>query len=578
MRKTKIHSLLFLFAICITAFTACMAEGNAEIPYSYGKKYVIENTLYSEKNSIDKISSGALTYAESAPGGVVSNVDELITAFGISSYGEPNAQLLAGSTTEIRLQNSVILEGTIVIKEGSYTLVGGGCTIARAENCGNAFLIQGGAITFERPADENTEFPEDAAPSLTIDGRKMSDKPFISVKNDATFTVNAKVLVKDIVTSDNGGFISAEDKATVSVYACRFENCKAKNGGAIYISSDKTESEYSGGLTVKNCKFTGCTAENGGAIFSVGKLSILGCDFVKNEASQNGGAIAVNGGSAELTDVLADESKAVNGGALHNAGVVTIVNFYMNKNQAVSGGAIYNDNSCLLSGASIRENIASSNGGGIYNDGALYLNSGSMVSNESAELGGGVYSTKGSVFKMEGGEILYCNAKYASAVYSEGSFVMTTGTIGKNKGNAPQVAVLGTMEMGAKAVCYHGDVIGLVDGENGFPKIKLTGNIGSNEKQYVAFYQKNGDGFSVRNSSGLTVFEGSDEAIAAALEKFSVHGGKLFPYKISDSGKMVRAFPTAFVIIVSSVLLIGAGGAFAVIKLKKRPVKDKAEN
>lgn len=99
-------------------------------------------------------------------------------------------------------------------------------------------------------------------------------------------------------SNENGGaiLINKNPEVNVTLQNCKFTSCKAKTGGAIYIS-------YQGGgdaliCTVSNTEFSNCEATmNGGVAYlntDVKKLhsfTFNGCTFNQNTANQNGGAI-----------------------------------------------------------------------------------------------------------------------------------------------------------------------------------------------------------------------------------------------------------------------------------------------
>ncbi len=514
--------------------------------------------------------SGELDYAEVAPGGEVTTVEELIAAFGTNSYGKPNAELLAGSNTEVRLKNSIILQSTLVIKSGSYTLVGSGCTVARSEDCGTAIELRGGSLSIERE-NKSAEFGEDTEANIVFEGQNKSSSPFIRVFADASLTLNSKVLAKNMLSTENGAFIYADGNANVKIYASRFEGCKSKNGGAIYVS--KSSDGEKRPLEIEKSTFFSCTAENGGAIYSEGYVYISSSTLDENTATLSGGAMYFSGGS-ELQSVSANNNKAQNGGVLFNEGVAVAVSLNAFYNEAENGGAIYNKSSCLLSDIYFFENKSSDCGGGVYNEGAFYLNSGSIVANDSANYGGGVYSTSGSILKIELGEISSCESEYAGGIYSAGDLIMTGGAVGKNYGSAPHVAVFGKFEMGGDASCYGGNVIGLVQkSDKSYPTITLKSALTSTYHQRVALYKLSGGDFKRSNASGVKIFEGSDEALASAFKQFNAYSGGVLPFELAENGELRRAFPTVLVIVTASALAVGAIGFVVgkkVIMIKKR--------
>ncbi len=519
---------------------------------------------------------GALNYAESAPGGVVNNVDELIAAFGKNSYGEPNAELLPGKTNEIRLKNSIILTGTIDIRAGEYVIVGGGCIIAKDKTMSEpAFKLSNAELSFERTVDDSVTFDIGMDANITFDGRSAESGAFIHVSENAILSLNARVLVKDIVSTENGGFIYSDttsEGSEIRIYASRFENCKAKNGGAVYVSGEKSQGCF---LIVKRSTFNYCSAdENGGAIYSASTASVNVAAF--NDCSAKRGGAIYAGGTMEASDITSERGIASEGGLLYNTGTTALVTVYANDSKTDNGGVIYNTGNCLISSVNFYESRVTGNGGAVYNTGAFYYNGGMMSGNECEGLGGGIYNSETGMVKIQSGEIASGSAKFGGGVYSLGSFEMLGGAIGQNKG-VPEMIIFGDFTMGGNAVGYREDVFGLVQKADGsYPTVKLDSVLTNKETQHIALYKQLSDGsFKEANASGVQVFKGTKEQTEAASALFKVVGGGAFPFEISSSGVMKRSFPTVFVIVAASVLVVGAAAAVAIVKLKKK--KSKAD-
>ncbi len=144
----------------------------------------------------------------------------------------------------------------------------------------------------------------------------------------------------------------------------------------------------------------------------------------------------------------------------------------LSKNSSTKkGGGVYNgtDAEFLLEGGSIADCSCDTNGGAVYNEG-LFTMTGGTVENNLASVCGGVYVAAGGTFKMTGGSI--CNNTASGmygGVYNEGSFIMTGGEITGNKASV-MLANLGGVGLGS------GDAVSITLG--GTAKIK--DNVGIN--------------------------------------------------------------------------------------------------
>ena len=540
--------------------------------------------------------AGSLDYAENAPGGEVSTVDELISAFGKDSFGNPNATLLLNSENDIRLINSVILDAPIIIKDGEFTIVGGGCTIARGFNGGAVIIVDGSSgkspiLKLERPTQN--DFADNDEPNLIINGNEKSfgrnSEAFIKVLGNAKLVSNNRVLYKDITTDGNGGAISAFPSIseenyyfpTLELNYNRFDNCKSGNGGAVYFegySNDKNE----GVIDVNTCYFNKCVAaDNGGALSILGgKAEINAGEMVENTAEKGGAIYAC--AEIQISETKFTSNYAgVSGGAVYCAKEDSVsqvcktmlLGIFAEKNRSAgNGGMITNDGICAGSNIYIDANSAAGNGGGVYNTATFLYTEGSILNNKCDCIGGGVYNHGSSaVFQMSGGEINANTAIYAGGVYSEGYMKISGGAIGNNRGDSPEVMIKGEFIMSENAVVTNKDVIGLCGSEGAYPVIKLESVLTNKAIQKVAFYTESNGKYVLANKAGMTVLSGEQEFVSKSAKLFDVSGSVLKNYSVTQTGNLQFRFPLmplwAWIL---SIIAVSGLAAATVLFIRKR--------
>lgn len=138
-----------------------------------------------------------------------------------------------------------------------------------------------------------------------------------------------------------------------------------ENGGAVFMNDEEGVTTITGG-TIKNCK-----AENGGAIYmNGGTANIKGGTISGNTATKDGGGVYLPGGDFTL-----------DGGSI-------------SKNNAENGGGIFLSKAPVLNKGTIEANTATKNGGGMYiSDCVVELKPAGdvAITGNSAENGAGIY-------------------------------------------------------------------------------------------------------------------------------------------------------------------------------------------
>ena len=189
----------------------------------------------------------------------------------------------------------------------------------------------------------------------------------------------------DLGNDSEGGAIKLEERADAVIRGCIFENCTARQAGAVHCDDSK--------IVIEDCVFRGNRAyESLGGGFEAGgqnDITVARCLFEGNESANFGGAFSASSGIVRIEDCRFRGNSAVRGGA-----VCVVLNdavlrgCSLTGNSATYGGALYGMGAeTLLDDCTIADNHAPS-GGAIYCDdlsGSLALDH-SIVTGASANL------------------------------------------------------------------------------------------------------------------------------------------------------------------------------------------------
>ncbi len=232
---------------------------------------------------------------------------------------------------------TVTINGSAIVRTGS--IGGGGTGNTNVDKIGNAtILISDGDIQAQCILAAGSG----ATPTFTMTGGTIrnsntADSEYLHVKQE-------------------GGAVYLED-GTCTISGGTIENCTATKGGAIYITGQKTDNEYTASFTMSKGTIKECTSTtDGGAVYL------------------KGGDVTLTGGT--ISDNLAQDG---NGGAFY----ITEGNFTMNNASIMKNSALH------------RAIEGSGNGGGVYITSStsnvdVDLLSGRVIDNTSDRRGGGV--------------------------------------------------------------------------------------------------------------------------------------------------------------------------------------------
>ncbi len=498
------------------------------------------------------VSVFGLTSYEEAPGGVVRNADELVAAFGTG-----NAVITKSGA--VRLETDIVLLDSIVIKEGSYTIIGGGCGIYRGFNEAPLIKLENGAsLTLEKSA--SSQYVDDNDQDLLISGRR-SEFPnggsLISLSGGSELTVNSEVVFENSSVGTLGGAIYAEGGSKVTLTNCGFRSCTSSvGGGAVAVVCDKLGSE-GGSLNMSGVLFKENTAVNtqsnakGGAIYVYGgAFNASSCIFEKNTADMGGAMWSCSEGTVSACDANYNKANA-SGAVIYCASDDTMVGkvnisegMFMNNTSDGNGGFSANFGAMIIGGSYVSENTALADGGAVYNEGSLAFTEGTLLSNTCGGRGGGVCNIgKGSVFAMSGGEINTNKGLFGAGVFCQGTFSMNGGAIGNNVSEEAGIVVYQDMTLSASAMIS--ETIALCISEDKRPAIKINGELSSKSGFEVMCVQektdKNGNisRYAAKNALGASVLVGDVENNA---DKFIVKSGFL-KYGVNSEGRLSLRFP-----------------------------------
>lgn len=528
--------------------------------------------------SVSSYAASGIDYAYDVKGGTVKNVDELIAAF-TDDKGVAHAELLDDERypNTVILRSSVKLKSMVAITKGSYTIIGGGCTVYRDFDGGAMFLVYGMADSVGLSLGNivsNDSWQEENF-QLTIDGNRenypYAYQGLIAVIGKASLAVNSRVILKNSSSSDFGGAIYAEvgemqgyDRTPlapeVSIKNAIISDCDALLGGGAVALNGYLSGTNDGSVSIERTTIRRCYAKNeeksgkGGALYSVGgTLNVKNLAMNGNSADLGGAVYTCSEGTFESV-TLTENTSTVAGGAIFGATKEGVSCNLSYKGGSITscktdgdGGAITNEGKMSFENTVITENEALGDGGAILNSGVYEMKSGNVYDNVAGGIGGGICSVSpNSEVIINDGEINSNKANLCGGMYCEGKLKMTGGAIGNSEGDFPQIVVKGQVTLGGNAIVKE-DTLALCavtqNGKKVFPTIKLESALTSRTGVTVAFCEEKLDsdgtikGFKNTTKNGMCVLIGEPEIIEKSTELVAVKSRGLLSYKINDNGE-----------------------------------------
>ena len=388
--------------------------------------------------------NGGYVYAESLGGCGIGGGNSVKTTAGSAEVKITGGTVIAKSRGQ---ENYTFADGKkINIKAG--VSIGGG-TGGITGNGGYAnIIISGGNITtgsIGGGSTTNTNGKIGYA-NINISGGDISGQ-FIMVKGASQACVFKMTdgLIHNSDTSDttyvrlqaNGGAVYMDDPSgTAMITGGNIKDCKAENGGAIYMTAGTFTLDGTG--IIENCR-----ADNlGGAIYLGKTSSTKGTVYIKNGSinnnsalNGNGGAFYLDGGDAYISGGSLSNNKSLNGGGAYLAGgMLNITGGNIYANTATNGAGAYLAGGTLYAlGGSIDSNTAT-NGGGAYLQGGTLNVDGCSISNNTAENGGGAYVNLGNIDMSTGSFVNNTASNDGGGVYlTGGNLTVIGGSFTNNK-------------------------------------------------------------------------------------------------------------------------------------------------
>ncbi len=335
--------------------------------YNFGNRWNIPSSaIGGAGSSASTGASGTVTitggnvYAQSTIGTAIGGGSSQTKSGGNANVIISGGKVVAKSLPILNSNGEVLIPAGAGI--GGGTGASGGDSSDETYNGGNATIkisgnsiLRTGSIGGGGTGDSNGKI---GAAQITVSGGDIQAQ-FVMAKGseDAPKFDMTGGKIRNSNTADDeyhhiksyGGAVYME-RGNFSMSGGSIENCRAENGGAVYILGDsETEFSLSGG-TIKNC-----VSENGG------------------------GAVYLAGGKVTVSEGAIEGNVARNG----NGGGVSI----LNGNFLMQGGSIIKNSSYAINGSGGK-------GGGVYvsstGDVNVDLLSGIIIENTSALLGGGI--------------------------------------------------------------------------------------------------------------------------------------------------------------------------------------------
>jgi predicted outer membrane repeat protein len=269
---------------------------------------------------------------------------------------------------------------------------------------------------------------------LSFGGREIvllsEDGPDVTVidcdSSARAFTFTAGETPEAVVGSTRQGFTIRNGAAPPSGET-------AGQGGAVYCATSAP--------VILGCRFENCTAINGGALYlGISAVpQVVSCEFVGNEARDYGGAVYCYGADVDLIKSLFEGNESgISGGAVSckTGTIVNIQDCDFLENSSSDGGAVYigtldnggtePEEPSKIYFSDFTSNTAS-RGGAVFINGFTWANCSGCVFdyNTATSLGGAVYALTDYTRALKLELCTFCfngAGEHGGSVYSAGSF------------------------------------------------------------------------------------------------------------------------------------------------------------
>jgi len=341
--------------------------------------------------------------------------------------------------------------GAVCQTDGIFTMNGGTIKKNTANDNGGGVYIDGGTFTM----CNTSTFNENTA-TYGYGGGVYLNKGMFTMDNGLVGGI-----INNYAWGGNGGgvYLNGVDEtksATLEMKAGVISNNQTGNGGGIYLASEYSELNMTGGSISENVSQWG----NGGGVCLVeGSFTLADSTISKNEAAGNGIGVYIDNGSFEMQGGLISENIPYgnepwsNGGGVHikggsftMSGASTISNnkaVYAGGGVCLEADGLFEMTSGEIISNTLQNKWNSGSGGGVYIEESRFTMSGGTIGGNTAQNGGGAYIAGGSNFEMTAGSInsnkaltngggININSEIDAQkkIYSPSTFTMSGGTIG----------------------------------------------------------------------------------------------------------------------------------------------------
>ncbi len=226
---------------------------------------------------------------------------------------------------------------------------------------------------------------------------------------------NGGLITNCMASANGGGIYYASTTSDLNFYAdadSKIQNCRAANGGGVYMNSAKTfhigQKDQNSIGTIENCH---ATANGGGLYQTSGTCNLRNASIIQDcTAVANGGGVYHAGGTFNIygTSRIEHCKAEDNGGGLYSAGGIL-----------------------TFEGGSIIRNMAEENGGGVYHAGGTFnmtskgaVIGGSTENANTANVGAGVFVADGQTATFSDNSAKALEISYNHAVTAGGGIAV----------------------------------------------------------------------------------------------------------------------------------------------------------
>ncbi|HSW46071.1 MAG TPA: hypothetical protein VLM89_10925, partial [Phycisphaerae bacterium] len=200
-----------------------------------------------------------------------------------------------------------------------------------------------------------------------------------------------------------GGALRLTGDTTAKFRNCTFRSCKARNGGAIYVSDIGTI------VSLENCRFESNQATSSGGALNLSNSPkddahvpiLTNCTFTGNTADSSGGGIAA-GQICRLTDCTFTQNSAYTGGGGSFGSKAELIGCFFTANTAKNGAGAHADEYSSFTDCYFGNNIAERDGGGIKAGNGVSIQDCTLDNNQAGEDGGAIHANR-----VSGGKTLF---------------------------------------------------------------------------------------------------------------------------------------------------------------------------